>query len=77
MVDDGSTDGTRAVAEDAGAEVIDAGPLPDGWAGKAHALQVGLEAATTAVVVAVDADTRAGAGFVRRDGGRARRAGCW
>ena len=64
VVDDGSTDGTREVAAAAGASVIDAGPLPDGWAGKAHALQVGLEAATTSVVVFVDADTRARDGFV-------------
>lgn len=58
VVDDGSTDATRAVAEAAGAEVIDAGPLPPGWAGKARALHVGIEAADTPVVVAVDADTR-------------------
>lgn len=64
VVDDGSTDRTREVATDAGATVVDGGPLPDGWAGKAHALQVGLEAATTPVVVFVDADTRARSGFV-------------
>ncbi|MFP5320868.1 MAG: glycosyltransferase, partial [Acidimicrobiia bacterium] len=44
--------------------VVDAGPLPDGWAGKAHALEVGLRAATTATVVFVDADTRPAPGFV-------------
>src|SRR5690606_24348716 len=43
----------------AGATVVDAGPLPAGWAGKAHALQVGLETAATPVVIFVDADTRA------------------
>lgn len=64
VIDDGSTDGTRAVAEAAGARVIDAGPLPAGWVGKAHALQVGLEAAATPVVVSVDADCRADPGFV-------------
>ncbi|HEU5081768.1 MAG TPA: glycosyltransferase family A protein [Acidimicrobiales bacterium] len=64
VVDDGSSDRTRAVAEAAGATVIDAGPLPPGWAGKAHALQVGLDAAGAATVVFVDADTRAGEGFV-------------
>ena len=64
VVDDGSTDGTRDIAEAAGATVIDAGPLPAGWAGKTHALQVGLEHATTRVVVAVDADTRPEPGFL-------------
>lgn len=65
VVDDGSTDRTREVATAAGATVVDAGPLPDGWAGKAHALQVGLGAASTPVVVFLDADTRARSdGFV-------------
>lgn len=64
VVDDGSSDRTAEVASAAGATVVDAGVLPDGWAGKAHALQVGLEAATTPVVVFVDADTRARPGFV-------------
>ena len=63
-VDDGSTDGTAGVAAAAGATVVDAGPLPAGWAGKAHALQVGLEVATTSVVIALDADCRVTAGFV-------------
>lgn len=64
VVDDGSTDATRSIAEAVGADVIDAGELPDGWAGKAHALRVGIEAATTAAVVCVDADCRAEPGFV-------------
>lgn len=64
VVDDGSSDRTRAVAEASGARVLDAGPLPDGWAGKAHAMHVGLGAATTPVVVFVDADTRPGPGFL-------------
>jgi dolichol-phosphate mannosyltransferase len=64
VVDDGSTDRTAEVAADAGATVVSAGALPAGWAGKAHALQVGLEAASTPVVVFVDADTRARPGFV-------------
>lgn len=64
VVDDGSTDGTWQVAEHAGAKVVDAGPLPPGWAGKAHALHVGLEAAGTDVVVSIDADCRVEPGFV-------------
>ena len=58
VVDDGSTDRTAEVATAAGAEVVAAGPLPDGWAGKAHALHVGLQAVDAPVVVFVDADTR-------------------
>ena len=64
VVDDGSTDRTREVAEAAGATVVPAGPLPDGWAGKAHALDVGLRTVDAPVVVFVDADTRARPGFV-------------
>lgn len=64
VVDDGSTDETREIAEALGAAVIDAGPLPHGWAGKAHALQVGVDAADTPIVVAVDADTRPGPAFL-------------
>lgn len=64
VVDDGSSDDTRTVAEEAGARVVDAGPLPTGWAGKARALQIGLETAATPIVVSVDADCRATPGFV-------------
>ena len=44
--------------------MVDAGPLPTGWAGKARALQIGLETAATPIVVSVDADCRATPGFV-------------
>lgn len=64
VVDDGSTDATRAVAERAGASVVDAGPLPAGWAGKARALQVGIEAADAPVVAWVDADVRVRPGAI-------------
>lgn len=64
VVDDGSTDRTGPVAEEAGATVVAAGPLPEGWAGKAHALDVGLRAVDAPVVVFVDADTRARPGFL-------------
>ena len=49
MVDDQSTDATAAIAGTAGATVIDGRGLPDGWAGKAWALQQGIEAASVAV----------------------------
>jgi dolichol-phosphate mannosyltransferase len=58
VVDDRSSDKTAVLAERLGARVVPGTPLPDGWAGKAWALQQGLVAATTDWVVALDADTR-------------------
>jgi dolichol-phosphate mannosyltransferase len=65
VVDDGSTDGTAALAAAQGARVVDAGPAPAGWVGKPWALQRGLEAARGDVVVSVDADTRPRVGLAR------------
>jgi dolichol-phosphate mannosyltransferase len=58
VVDDESSDGTAAIAAAAGARVVSGAPLPAGWAGKAWALQQGVEAATGEWVVTLDADTR-------------------
>ncbi len=58
VVDDHSTDATVAVAAAHGARVVTATTLPSGWAGKAWALQQGLEAAVGEWVVTLDADTR-------------------
>ena len=58
VVDDQSTDGTAAFARSFGATVIAGRPLGDGWAGKAWALQQGIEAASGEWVVTLDADTR-------------------
>ncbi len=58
VVDDRSGDGTAELARAAGARVVEGTPLPDGWAGKAWALQQGIEAATAEWVVTLDADTR-------------------
>lgn len=58
VVDDESRDATAQVAAAGGARVLTGRPLPTGWAGKAWALQQGLEAARGEWVVMLDADTR-------------------
>ncbi len=58
VVDDQSSDATASIAVGAGASVITGQPLPDGWAGKAWALQQGIDAASTEWVVTLDADAR-------------------
>jgi len=62
LVDDASTDDTRALAEEfsrraAGRlRVIRVNELPTGWVGKTHALHQGFQAATGEWVLATDAD---------------------
>jgi dolichol-phosphate mannosyltransferase len=58
VVDDQSSDATADIARRAGATVISGEPLPDGWAGKAWALQQGITAASSDWVVTLDADAR-------------------
>lgn len=58
VVDDESTDDTAAIAVAGGARVVSGRPAPAGWAGKAWALQQGLDASTGEWVVFLDADTR-------------------
>jgi dolichol-phosphate mannosyltransferase len=58
VVDDQSSDGTADVARRAGATVVAGAPLAAGWAGKAWALQQGIEAASSDWVVTLDADAR-------------------
>ncbi|HEX6863648.1 MAG TPA: glycosyltransferase family A protein, partial [Thermoanaerobaculia bacterium] len=67
VVDDGSTDGTRElVSEREDLELIDAGPLPEGWRGKVHALHAGWRGLDTPWVLLTDADTRHGPGLLSR-----------
>jgi dolichol-phosphate mannosyltransferase len=58
VVDDQSTDDTAAISAAAGATVVSGAPLRNGWAGKAWALQQGIEAAECEWVVTLDADAR-------------------
>lgn len=61
VVDDDSEDRTLAVAEestrgDPRVVVLRAGPLPDGWVGKCHALDTGARASTGEWLLFIDAD---------------------
>ncbi len=58
VVDDGSTDRTRAIAASfSQVQVLDAGTLPQGWTGKNHAAWQGAERARGRWLLFTDADT--------------------
>ncbi len=58
VVDDGSTDGTRKIAESfTGVHVISPGPLPSGWTGKNNAVFSGAQHAHGEWLLFTDADT--------------------
>ena len=58
VVDDGSTDRTREIAQSfSGVRVIDAGSLPPRWTGKNHAVWIGAQAAKGEWLLFTDADT--------------------
>ena len=70
VVDDQSTDRTRAIAESfAGVQVLSPGPLPEGWTGKNNAVAAGARVARGEWLLFTDADTvhlpRSLAGAVR------------
>ena len=58
VVDDGSADATAAVAAAAGARVVAAGDVPEGWIGKSWACARGVAGTGGPTVVFVDADVR-------------------
>jgi glycosyltransferase involved in cell wall biosynthesis len=58
VVNDHSTDRTREIAASfANVQVLDAPPLPAGWAGKCHAAFVGAQHARGQWLLFTDADT--------------------
>jgi glycosyltransferase involved in cell wall biosynthesis len=58
VVDDHSTDGTRAIAETFPVRVITAEPLPEGWTGKCNAVWSGSKVAQGQWLLFTDADTK-------------------
>ena len=58
VVDDGSTDRTREIAQSfSGVRVVDAGSLPPNWTGKNHAMAAGSAVAYGEWLLFTDADT--------------------
>src|SRR3954469_4338010 len=58
VVNDGSTDRTREIAESfAGVSIIQPGPLPEGWTGKNNAVSAGAKVARGEWLLFTDADT--------------------
>jgi glycosyltransferase involved in cell wall biosynthesis len=58
VVDDGSADATRKIAESfADVQVVNPGPLPQGWSGKNHAVFAGAQLAQGEWLLFTDADT--------------------
>jgi Glycosyl transferase family 2 len=58
VVDDDSTDRTRAIAESFPVRVLTAGPLPEGWSGKCNAAWSGAKIAQGQWLLFTDADTK-------------------
>jgi glycosyltransferase involved in cell wall biosynthesis len=74
VVDDGSTDRTREIAQSfPGVRVVEVGPLPPGWSGKNNALVAGAAVARGTWLLFTDADTVHRAGSLARSLAEARR----
>ena len=63
VIDDGSTDATASLVRGRLADaprltLLAAGPLPEGWRGKVHALAVGVEGVASPWLLLTDADAR-------------------
>ena len=58
VVDDHSTDRTRAIADGFPVHVINADPLPEGWSGKCNACWSGAKVARGKWLLFTDADTK-------------------
>lgn len=69
LVNDRSTDGTRAVADaidDPRLRVLHNQTLPEGWLGKVHALKLGVEASDSTWILFSDVDVHVATGALRR-----------
>ena len=75
VVDDHSSDGTPDLARAAGATVLAAPPLPEGWSGKCWALHLGQAAAGGELLVFLDADVTLAADGLGRIAGEHHRMG--
>jgi hopene-associated glycosyltransferase HpnB len=64
VIDDGSSDDTAHLAQQAGAEIISGEPLPAGWVGKLWALEQGRRTVSTPLTLLVDADIELAPGAV-------------
>jgi glycosyltransferase involved in cell wall biosynthesis len=75
VVDDHSTDRTRAIAEGFPVRVIDADWLPAGWSGKCNACWTGAKGAEGKWLLFTDADTRHSADSIATGSREAERCG--
>jgi hopene-associated glycosyltransferase HpnB len=68
LIDDGSDDGTAAVARRlarSNLRIVQSAPLPDGWSGKLWALEQGRQQVTTRYTLFLDADIKLARGSIK------------